>query len=293
MNIPIGKGAADSILQSNRGICTYIARDAGHPFPHQRNQMKAAQFNSFGVAEVLGVIDLPRPQPEGEEVLIAVSAAGVSFVDIRQRQGAYNRAETRVGGVKLPNIPGLQAVGRVIELGPQADKSLLGRKVVTVVERGAYAELLIASSSLCVAAPDDADDAVLAVLPMQGLTAYFMLTASTVLRAGESVLVHAASSGVGALVPRTGLSRKIHRSSSRNCSNSWRPARPKSSWGSSSDRHARSRAGATETRPRRRRRERRQNAPRPFSRAGAPGAERYFPWALKRYGVAAGPDRPL
>lgn len=83
-------------------------------------------------------------------MLIAVSAAGVSFVDIRQRQGAY-------------------------------------------------AELLIASSSLCVAAPDDADDSVLAVLPMQGLTAYFMLTASTVLRPGESVLVHAAGSGVGAL----------------------------------------------------------------------------------------------
>jgi NADPH2:quinone reductase len=161
--------------------------------------MKAVQFNRFGAAEVLGVVDLAKPQPEGEEVLIAVSAAGVSFVDIRQRQGAYNRAETRVGGVKLPNIPGLQAVGRVIELGPQADKSLLGRKVVTLVERGAYAELLIASSSLCVAAPDDADDSVLAVLPMQGLTAYFMLTASTVLRPGESVLVHAAGSGVGAL----------------------------------------------------------------------------------------------
>jgi NADPH:quinone reductase len=161
--------------------------------------MKAVQFSSFGTAEVLGVVDLPKPRPQGEEVLIEVSAAGVSFVDIRQRQGAYNRAETRVGGVKLPNVPGLQAVGKVIELGPRADKSLLGRKVVTMVEKGAFAELLIASSSLCVTAPDDADDAVLAVLPMQGLTAYFMLTSSTALRPGESVLVHAAGSGVGAL----------------------------------------------------------------------------------------------
>jgi NADPH2:quinone reductase len=76
----------------------------------------------------------------------------------------------------------LQAVGRVIELGPQADKFPLGRKVVTMVERGAYAELLIASSSLCVAAPDDADDAVLAVLPMQGLTAYFMPPAAAWVR---------------------------------------------------------------------------------------------------------------
>jgi NADPH2:quinone reductase len=161
--------------------------------------MKAVQFDRFGPAEVLKVVDLPDPRPQGDAVLIEVSAAGVSFVDIRQRQGAYNRAETRVGGVTLPNVPGLQAVGKVIALGAQADKSLLGRKVVTAVERGAYAELLLAPSSLCVAAPDDADDAVLAVLPMQGLTAYFMLTSSTVLRPGESVLVHAAGSGVGAL----------------------------------------------------------------------------------------------
>jgi NADPH:quinone reductase-like Zn-dependent oxidoreductase len=54
--------------------------------------MKAVQFNSFGTAEVLGVVDLAKPQPEGEEVLIEVGAAGVSFVDIRQRRGAYNRA---------------------------------------------------------------------------------------------------------------------------------------------------------------------------------------------------------
>jgi NADPH:quinone reductase len=161
--------------------------------------MQAIQFESFGAANVLGVVDLPKPEPRGNEVLIQVSAAGVSFVDIRQRQGMYNRAETKVGGVVLPNVPGLQAVGRVVSVGPQADRSLVGRKVVTFVGKGAYAEFLIAPESLCVVAPDDADDATLAVIPMQGLTAYFTLTAATVLRPGESILIHAAGSGVGSL----------------------------------------------------------------------------------------------
>jgi NADPH:quinone reductase len=161
--------------------------------------MKAIQFESFGTANVLIPVELPRPEPRADEVLIQVVAAGVSFVDIRQRQGMYNRAETRVGGVALPNVPGLQAVGRVVQLGPQGDPALLGRKVVTFVDKGAYAELLIAPSSLCVVAPEEADDATLSVLPMQGLTAFLALSASTTLRKGESVLIHAAGSGVGSL----------------------------------------------------------------------------------------------
>jgi NADPH:quinone reductase len=161
--------------------------------------VKAIQYESFGAASVLVLEDLAQPEPARDEVLIQVAAAGVSYVDIRQRQGVYNRAETRVGGVTLPNVPGLQAVGRVVRLGPQADPALLGRKVVAFVGKGAYAEFLSAPTAFCVVAPDEADDATLAVIPMQGLTAYFTLTASTVLRAGESILVHAAGGAVGSL----------------------------------------------------------------------------------------------
>jgi NADPH:quinone reductase len=161
--------------------------------------MQAVQFESFGESSVLKVAELPRPKPRGNEVLIEVAAAGVSYVDVRQRQGAYNRSETRVGGVQLPNVPGLQAVGRVVDVGPEADSALKGRKVVAAVDKGAYAEYLIAPSTLCVTVPEGLDDATLAVLPMQGLTAYCLLTKSTQLRAGESVLIHAAGSGVGAL----------------------------------------------------------------------------------------------
>src|ERR1700761_574088 len=147
--------------------------------------MKAIQFAEFGAADVLKLVEVERPAPKVGEVLVKVSAAGVSYVDVRTRQGAYNRAETRVGGVKLPSVPGLQGVGRVVEMGPQADPSLMNRKVVAAVKEGSYAEYFTAASSLCAVAPDEADDAVLAAIPMQGLTAYFMLTASTTLKKGE------------------------------------------------------------------------------------------------------------
>lgn len=161
--------------------------------------MKAIQLKAFGEADVLNVSDVEIPLPEDDEVLIRVAAAGVSFVDVRQRLGIYNRAETRVGGVSFPHVPGSQAVGKVVALGPTADPALLGRKVIAHVRKGAYAEYLAAPASDCVAVPDDADDAMLAAIPMQGLTAYCLLTASTALKAGESILVHAAGGGVGSI----------------------------------------------------------------------------------------------
>jgi NADPH2:quinone reductase len=160
--------------------------------------MRAVQFAEFGKPEVLKLVDVERPRPKADEVLIEMIATGVSYVDVRTRQGTYNRADTRVGGVELPSIPGLQAVGRVVEVGGR-DKSLLHRKVVASVKAGACAQYLLAPSSLCAAVPEGLDDDVLAAIPMQGLTAYLMLTASTRLQKGESVLVHAAGSGVGSL----------------------------------------------------------------------------------------------
>jgi NADPH2:quinone reductase len=161
--------------------------------------MRAVQYTQFGSADVLHIAELARPQPKDDEVIIEVTAAGVNYVDIRQRQGAYNRAETRVGGIDLPSIPGMQVVGIVVEAGPLADASLLGKNVVALVSKGAYAEYVAAPASMCVPVPDGVDDTQLAALPTQGLTAYFVLTASTLLQRGETVLVHAAAGGVGSL----------------------------------------------------------------------------------------------
>jgi len=162
--------------------------------------MKAIQYSRFGDRDVLEYLDLPEPSAQGDEVLIDVTASGVNFVDIRERQGVYQRPEAHVGSDKvLPRVSGLQVTGRVRSVGPQGDKRLLGRKVVAVVNGGGYAQVTAAPGYATVPIPEDADGVKLAALPTQWLTAWLMLNASTQLKAGESVLVHGAAGGVGSV----------------------------------------------------------------------------------------------
>ena len=162
--------------------------------------MKAVQFARFGGPEVLEFVDLPRPVPRAGEVLIEVTAAGVNFPDIRERMGVYQRAETHVGGVVLPHVSGLQVAGRAAEIGPQGDRTLVGRKVLALLPAGGgYAQFALAPANMTVVLPESADDVRMAALPAQGATAYLLLTASTILRKGDSVLVHGAAGGVGSL----------------------------------------------------------------------------------------------
>jgi NADPH:quinone reductase len=162
--------------------------------------MKAIQFSRFGGPEVLEYVDLPRPAPKGDEVIIEVTASGVNFPDIRQRTGVYQRAETHVGGVTLPYVTGLQVVGKVIEVGPEGNRTLDGKKVLAFLPQGGgYAQIAKASSGMAVPLPESVDDVQMAALPTQGLTAYLMLTALTKLTKGESILVHGAAGGVGSM----------------------------------------------------------------------------------------------
>jgi NADPH2:quinone reductase len=162
--------------------------------------MKAIFFEEFGTRDVLRFGDMPEPTPKAKELLIEVERSSVNFVDIRERQGTYNRPETHVGGIELPHISGLQAVGKVVEAGSREDEVWVGKKVVAYTPKGgSYAEKVIAGRDLCVQIPESANADLFAALPNQGLTAYLLLTASTQIQPGESVLVQGASGGVGSL----------------------------------------------------------------------------------------------
>ena len=87
--------------------------------PREGQTMKAIYFESFCGRDVLKYGDMPEPQLRAGELLIAVWRSSINYVDIRERQGTYNRAETRVGGIELPHISGLQAVGRVVAAGSE------------------------------------------------------------------------------------------------------------------------------------------------------------------------------
>jgi NADPH:quinone reductase len=117
----------------------------------RRIAMKAVQFAHFGERDVLEYIDVATPKPKNDDLLIEVSAAGVNFVDIRERMGVYGRPETHVGHIDLPHISGLQAVGTVMEVGPSGDRSRIGAKVMSYLPAGGgYAQFAVAPAKLSV-----------------------------------------------------------------------------------------------------------------------------------------------
>ena len=162
--------------------------------------MKAIFYRKFGERNVLEFGEMPEPVAQENQLLIQVERSSVNYVDIREREGTYNRPETHGGEIKLPHIPGLQAVGRVTAAGSAADQAWIGKKVLAYTPKGGgYAQLATAETNFCVEIPESEGADLFAALPNQGLTAYLLLTASTQLTPGESILIQGASGGVGSL----------------------------------------------------------------------------------------------
>lgn len=163
--------------------------------------MKAIFYRQFGDRNVLTYEDIPVPQIGPGEVLLRTTRTSVNFVDIRERQGTYNKPETHGGKIPLPHTPGLQAVGVVTQAGDGVDPAMVGKRVMAYTPAGGgYAEQTVARAEFCVPIPDGYEDDIFAALPNQGLTAYLLLTASAQLKNGDSVLVQGASGGVGSLL---------------------------------------------------------------------------------------------
>ncbi|WP_306318080.1 MULTISPECIES: zinc-binding dehydrogenase [unclassified Streptomyces] len=144
--------------------------------------MRAVRFDRFGGPEVLTVVEVPTPVPKSGETLLRVEAAGINFAETHQVDGSYLDAGA------LPYIPGSEVVGR----------TPTGRRVLARVSQG-YAEYAVAKDSALVDVPEGLAPASALALLMQGLTAWHLLRTAARLRAGESVLVHAAAGGVGSL----------------------------------------------------------------------------------------------
>ena len=154
--------------------------------------VKAVRFHEHGGPEVLRYEDLPDPQPGDGEALVRLSAIGVNFVDTYRRAGAYS--------VELPHLLGSEGAGEVVALGPGVDGVAVGDHVMVSGGRGAYAELVVAPASRLVKLPDGFDEATAAALPIQGMTAHFLVTSTYPLKEGETCLVHAGAGGVGFLL---------------------------------------------------------------------------------------------
>ncbi len=149
----------------------------------------------FGDADVLELRDLPEPTPGPGEVLVAVAAAGVNFIDVYQRRGVYP--------LEPPFVAGSEGAGTVVAVGADVASPAVGDRVAWLMLPGAgYAERVVVPAERCVPVPDDIDDETAAAVMLQGITAEYLTHATYRVQPGDHVLVHAAAGGVGQLLTR-------------------------------------------------------------------------------------------
>jgi len=154
--------------------------------------MKAIQVYQFGGPEVLAVHEVPTPKPGPGEVLVRVRAAGVNPYDTYMRAGAYPVKPA------LPYTPGSDAAGTIEAVGEGVAKVKPGDRVYTATTlTGAYAEYALARENQVYPLPEKISFSQGAGLWVPYGTAYTALRHHADARAGETLLVHGASGGVG------------------------------------------------------------------------------------------------
>ncbi|MCY0904766.1 quinone oxidoreductase family protein [Arthrobacter sp. H14-L1] len=153
---------------------------------------KAIVAQEFGGPEVLGLADVEQPTPGPGQLLMKVSAIGVNFIDTYQRSGLYK--------VPFPLTPGAEAAGTVESLGEGVEEFTLGQRVATGEASGAYAEYVLVDALKALPVPDGVPDDVAAALPLQGMTAHYLMNSSFRVEPGQTVLTHAGAGGVGLLL---------------------------------------------------------------------------------------------
>ena len=152
---------------------------------------------AYGGPEVLSVVDEPTPEPGPAEVRVEVRAAGVNPVDVKSYSGAFGADPAR-----LPIRPGAEAAGVVTGVGPDAvgpaGPVAVGDEVIAFRAPGAYAAELVVPAQAVVPKPATLDWAQASGLMVTGVTAWHALTVTDV-HAGDTVLIHGASGGVGVM----------------------------------------------------------------------------------------------
>ncbi len=154
--------------------------------------MRAIQIQSFGGPEVLAYAEVTPPEPQAGEVRVAVEAAGVNFIDVYMRTGAYPG--------ELPRILGQEVAGVVDVVGEGVAELKTGDRVATASATGGYADYVVAPVAKLVPIPDQVDSATAAAVMTQGMTAHYLSHGSYPIKEGDTVLVHAAAGGVGLLL---------------------------------------------------------------------------------------------
>ncbi|HEY0894334.1 MAG TPA: NAD(P)H-quinone oxidoreductase [Cellvibrio sp.] len=153
--------------------------------------MKFIAVRNPGGIDQLELQSMQIPRPNIDEVLIRVHAAGINRPDILQRQGAYPPP------ADASPILGLEVAGEIICCGANVKRWKQGDKVCALVNGGGYAEYVVAPAAQCLPVPQDFSYVQAAAIPETFFTVWHNLFQRARLTAGESLLIHGGSSGIG------------------------------------------------------------------------------------------------
>ena len=159
--------------------------------------MTAITISRPGGPEVLIPEQRPVPRPAAGQVLVKVAFAGINRHDCGQRMRGH-------GPAGATDIPGLEVAGEVVETGAGATRWKTGDRVCALVNGGGYAQYCIAQEPITLPIPAGFDLKQAAALPEALFTAYFNVIMIGKAAAGEWLLVHGGSSGVGTFAIQLG-----------------------------------------------------------------------------------------
>ena len=154
--------------------------------------MKAIQVKQPGGPEVLELTELPVPEPRANEAVVKISASGVNFIDVYQREGRYK--------VPLPFVAGQEGAGQVTKVGAEVRSLKPGDRVAWCGVLGSYAEYAAVPAGRLVPIPEGVTEQQAAAAMLQGMTAHYLVYDVHPLKKGETALLHAAAGGVGLLL---------------------------------------------------------------------------------------------
>jgi len=157
------------------------------------SHMTVVAISQPGGPEVLLPETRPIPRPEQGELLIKVAAAGVNRPDVAQRSGSYPPPPG------ASDLPGLEVAGEVVAVGPGAARHKVGDRVMSLVAGGGYAEYCIAPDAHAMKVPDALSMIEAGATPETLMTVWHNVFERGGLAAGETLLVHGGSSGIGTM----------------------------------------------------------------------------------------------
>jgi putative PIG3 family NAD(P)H quinone oxidoreductase len=166
--------------------------------------MRCVEIAAFGPPEGLRLVERPTPRPDAGEVLIEVHAAGVNRPDVIQRYGKYAPPPG------ASDIPGLEVAGLVRAVGQGVTRWRDGDAVCALVSGGGYADWCVAPEGQCLPAPMGCSLIEAAAIPETFLTVWTNVFERGRLQAGEWLLVHGGSSGIGTTAIQLAASRGAH-----------------------------------------------------------------------------------